>query len=211
MVFDGRGRPAEMASDLGATRLVLIPPDQSTFSDVAPASAMIGRDGTFTSVAMPPGKYLLAVSGQPSGWRVRSAMISGRDIADSPIDLQTDLNLATVTMTNRPASVAGKVLTRTGEPATYAIVLVFPAVRSLWTDFGLGRRLRSAVAGGDGGFSVADLPAGDYFVTAVNTVPDSGWRDEVWLTALAGLSTRVTVAEDVVRNVGLTLRTAPPR
>lgn len=50
--------------------------------------------------------------------------------------------------------------------------------------------------------TVAELPV---------AVTDSGWRDEVWLTALAGLSTRVTVAEGAVRNLGLTLRTPPPR
>jgi hypothetical protein len=211
MVFDGSGRPEQAASDLGVTRLLLVPPDQSAIGHVAPAPAMIGRDGSFSSLAMPPGKYLLTVVGQPNGWRIRSAMVAARDIADSPIDLQTDLNLAVVTMTNRPAGVEGKVLTRTGEPVTYAIVLAFPAVRSLWTDFGLGRRFRSLVTGGDGGFSFTDVPAGDYFVTAVNNVPDSGWRDEAWLTALASASTRVTVAEGVVRNIGLTLRTAPAR
>jgi hypothetical protein len=211
MVFEGGATQPEAASDLGVTRVFLGPPERGAIGHVVPPAAMIGRDGAFSSVPVTPGNYLVSVFAQPRGWRLGTAMIGGRDAADAPIELLTDRANVVVTMTNRPLGISGQVTTRTGDTAPFAIVLTYPANRMLWTDFGLGRRFRSIVTASDGGFSFNDLPAGEYFLAAVTVVPDSGWRDEVWLTTLAGMSRRVRVAERGLQRVSLTLLTAPPR
>lgn len=211
VVFDGRSAAPEAASDLGVTRVYLGPPDAGAIGDVMPATAPIESQGEFASIAQPPGKYLVSVIAPPAGWRLRSAMAGGRDAADAPLDLQSDFHGAVVTMTNHPAGLHGRVLTRRGDASPFTIVLVYPANRAQWTDFGLGRRFRSLVTGGDGTFSIGELPAGDYLVAAVMNVPDSGWRDEIWLTALRASSTLIRVTEGVVTNASLIVRTAPVR
>lgn len=211
VIFDSRSAAPEASSDLGVTRVYLGAPDVPAIGHVMPATALIESEGEFASIAQPAGRYLVSVIAPPAGWRLRSAMAGARDAADVPIDLQSDFSGVVVTMTNRPAGIRGRVLTQKGETSSFTIVLVYPATRALWTDFGLGRRFHSVVTGGDGAFSFSDLPAGDYYVTAVPSVPHSGWRDEVWLAALKPGSTLIRATEGVVGNVSLTVRAAPAR
>jgi hypothetical protein len=176
-----------------------------------PSSSDVNPNGDFVSNESAPGRYLLEVRGLPEGWRLRSAVVNGHDAADEPIDLNTDLSGAVLTFTDRRAELRGRVMNTSGVGSINALVLAYPANRTLWTDFGPGRRFRFAVAGADGHYAFADLPAGEYLVAAVMTVPESGWKDEVWLTSLAPLSDRMTVVEGAVKTLNLVLRPSPKR
>lgn len=192
--FDGALRRPS-ADELAQVSVALLEPEVLNVGDVMPPRATVRPDGTFTSAEMTSGRYVVRVWGLPEGWTLRSAMVDGIDAADAPIEMTTDVGGAVLTFTDRAARIRGRVLDGNGQPAAAAHVLIFPAIDSLWTDFGPARRLRRVITGKDGSYELQSLPAGDYLVAAVASVPRSGWRDQALLSVLAPSATRISLVE----------------
>ena len=192
--FEGaRSRPS--AEEIERIVVALRPPEAFYGSDVMPPHTTVRTDGTFVSAEAAAGHYLLYAWSLPTGWTLRSAMVAGKDAADSPIELTSDLSGAVLTFTDSAPRLRGRVLNTSGAPAASAKVLIFPADASLWTDFGMARRLRWATTKQDGTYDLGWLPAGDYLVIAVSSFPARGWRDEALLKVLAPSALRLALRE----------------
>ena len=192
--FDGT-LPRPTADEMARIYVVLTEPHDFGGSDVMPPHTKVRPDGTFTSAETAAGRYLVSAWGEPKGWTLRSAIVAGKDASATPIDLMNDLPGAVLTFTDRAPRLHGRVGDDREQPPARAHVLVFPSAEPLWTDFGHARRLRWVTIGRDGAYEFRDLPAGDYFVVAVASVPRSGWRDESLLKVLAKSAARVSLAE----------------
>jgi hypothetical protein len=141
-----------------------------------------------------PGEYVLR--GGLGGWTVKSIIWRGRDYTDRPFDAaQTpDLSGVVVTMTNGGPVLTGNVRTAQGTPAEAAFVMVFPADRSMWANYGLSpTRIRSTGAARNGTYRFTGLPAGDYFVLALEGAR-ANWHEAEFMQAAEGLASRVSLA-----------------
>jgi hypothetical protein len=127
----------------------------------------------------------------------KSAMLDGRDVSITPLDLRND-NIADVvlTFTDRWTSLSGVVQAASGEPDKTAAVLVFPTETNLWPDLGMNPRMMRAVrTTATGSYAVPSIPIGDYYVVAVPDEHASGWQDEKFLEAMARQATLVSIAD----------------
>ncbi len=161
--------------------------------------------GQFTTMGVPPGRYLLRVNA-PRGWTLRSAIINGQDISDTPIELRDgDASGVVITFTDRPSDLSGTVTSAGGQPDGSAAVIVFPVDRGAWTNTGANpRRLKNVRAARDGSYSIPNLPAGDYFAAAVPDATTSEWQSVEFLTALSRGATRMTIGEGEKKMQALT-------
>ena len=77
-------------------------------------------DGQFTTTGYPPGRYVVNVNGPAPGWTFQSATIGGRNLDETPLELQSsDVGGVVVTFTDHPSEVRGTVHAATSaSPAT---------------------------------------------------------------------------------------------
>jgi hypothetical protein len=132
----------------------------------------------------------------PKGWWLRSAMVGGRDVLDHPLELDPsspNVNDAVLTFSDRHSELSGTLTTASGQPASEYIVIVYPADRTVWRPG--ARRIRSVRPGSDGEFSVANLPAGDYFIAALTDVEPEEWQQPDFLRELLPASVKITITD----------------
>ena len=166
--------------------------------------------GGFRTPGVPPGRYVVRVSGLPlPGWTFNGARFQGRDIADAPLEMTgDDVEGVVLAFTDRPASIAGAVQSGTGADGG-AIVAAYPTDEDAWIDAGESpRRIKIARAGRDGTFTIASLPAGEYYVIAVRDEP-ANWQDPAFLRSLATRAQHVRAIDG--QRTTISLRTVPIR
>ncbi len=159
-------------------------------------NAVMGSDNTFTISGLLPGEYLVRVRGPVgAGFSVKSIVWQGADYTHSPFDMTTSADVADVVimLTDQTQSVAGVVA---GAPASGQgpSVIAFPVDPKRWTNYGLQPTLlRSVEASADGRYEVA-LPAGDFYLAAVDGSLARAWIDPGFLKAAARAATRISLA-----------------
>jgi hypothetical protein len=158
----------------------------------------------FTLSGLSGGSYFLKVSNSPAGWMFKSAMLDGRDISESPLDLQRDVSGIVITFTDRWSGLGGTVQGRGADGAT---VMMFPIDSQSWSNYGsTPRRLKSARVNAQGRFGMSSVPPGDYYVVAIADELSDDWRDPKMLDALARVATRVTIMEGEHKTVDLSIK-----
>jgi len=169
----------------------------------APPAVRVGADGQFVTQQHVPGRYTLNVSA-PSGWFLKSVTSGGRDVSQTSWVLESrDLGGVVVTYTDRPAQLSGQVQ-GAPVPDLDALVVMFPANHPPTSDVGLApRMMRVARPTRTGGFSVANVPAGDYYVAAVPDALSNDWQEVQMLTKIARVATRVSLADGERQTVTL--------
>ena len=133
------------------------------------------RVGQFTTGGLPAGRYRVRVSPIPVGWMFKGALYEGRDIADEPFDLEsTDITGVVVTFTAHVTRLSGAVRSERGRPDPETSVLIYPTLRSAWTEASIFR-MRSVRTSTIGSYTFTSLPPGE--------VPRSGGARgaDVWL------------------------------
>jgi hypothetical protein len=179
-------------------RITLDPADGSRPADftLATQTGRPDESGQFKTYGVPPGRYVLRVSQLPAGWFLKSATYQNRDIAETPIELESkDIAGVVLTFTDRPSSLTGLVRGADGPDPT-AIVLVYPVDVAAWSSSGaLARRMRTARASKEGVYSLQALPAGEYYVVAVQEDLVGEWQDPALLQALARLARTVRLLD----------------
>jgi len=180
-------------------------------ADGSPAPAGMDPDGGhpddhggFRTPGVPPGQYVVRVSGLPlPGWTFKGARYEGRDLADTAIEMSaTDVDGVVLAFTDKPASIAGAVQAGT-QPDPDAIVAAYPVDEDAWINAGAAaRRIKVTRASIDGTFTIANVPAGEYYVVAVKDVPAS-WLDPALLRSLARGAQQVRVVDGERKTVSL--------
>jgi Carboxypeptidase regulatory-like domain len=184
----------------------LEPADGRTAGITAIVRGRVDAGGTFTTMGVPAGKYILRVSGAPQGWSLRDAIHNGKDVTSVAIELDGENATGVVlAFTDKPTELNGTVRDATGNADARASVIVFPADRTAWVDTGSQpRRLRQVRAGQDGTYKLAGLPSGDYFVIAVDDATTPSWQDPAFLAVMTKTATQVRLTEGEVRTQALT-------
>jgi hypothetical protein len=156
------------------------------------AEAKSGAVLTFATLAA-AGRYI-ARPLEANGWFVQSITVDGKDITDRAFDLQSDTTTLVVAYTDRPSKVSGTVKDARGAVSPNDVALAFPVDPDRWSGYGTNpRTLKSALATRAGVYTFDNLPAGDYYVIAIDGAEADGWKDPKTLEALARQATTLTV------------------
>jgi len=131
-------------------------------------------------------------------------MYQGRDIADMPLELGSkDADGVVITFTDRPSRLTGVVHGPNG-PDPAAIVIAYPVDSATWTSSGaMSRRMRTTRAGKDGAYSMASLPAGEYYLVAVQEDRVWEWQDPALLQALSRVAQTIRLVDGDQKTVDL--------
>ena len=152
-------------------------------------------------------RYRIRHTGIPSGYRVKSVTVGGRDVTvegfvlvDGPIDGMI------ITLTKRLTEVTGVVRDAQDRPDGEAAVVAFPTNRRLWTETGQAPVFIDNVhVSQKGNYSVKGLPAGEYFVVATTSGPFLT-TDAETLGRLAPLAERIRLADGQALTLNLRTR-----
>jgi uncharacterized protein (DUF2141 family) len=186
--------------------LARAPADLATASDINLAAftelpvprAMVQANGTFELTPVYPGLYQITATVPGGMWRLRSAVVAGRDLLDDPLPIGpedgADVHDVVLTFTDRRTEITGILQTPAGLPATDYYVAVFPTERRWWRPS--GRRLAFSRPATDGQFAVRDLPPGEYYIAALTDLDPSSWQTPDFLNRVVPGALRLTVADD---------------
>jgi hypothetical protein len=112
-----------------------------------------------------------------------------------------------VVLSNRTATVTGRVRDDQDQAVAHSHVVLFSADPQRWyVSSPYVTRVRS---GGDGRFTMSGVPAGEYYAAAVEGFDGDGWRNPDVLTLLVGVARRIELREDQSMNADLRVQDVP--
>ena len=173
--------PASGRASLGQPRNSISPRDESA---------------NFVIDGFLPGEYVLRF-GSAGGWIIKSIVWDGRDYTHTPFDASRgrDFTGVVVTLTDKPPRLEGAVLGTDNRPASAGAVIAFPTERNQWSNYGLTPlRIASARLSNAGTFGFTTLPAGEYYVVAVDDGRINAWQDPAFLESVVATAARVQLA-----------------
>ncbi len=161
-------------------------------------------DLRFTLRSAIPGPTMMTVAGLPPGWVLKSVTSNGENIVDRQFALgASGLTDVIVTITNQISTVTGIVRDTDGKASSAPTVAVFPADRTLWRLPGMAsRRVQTVAPGRDGRYAFRGLPAGEYYVVAVDW-PSADFSDGKVLNAIMSFGQRFTLGDGESRTQDL--------
>lgn len=204
VTVDGAGMPAELAKTLNIVALGRSAADAmgSVFSTTYGQPA---ADGAFTMPVVPGGR-LMRVLGVPRGTVLKQVLVNGVDVTDEGFDVGgTGARDVVVALTSKPARVDGHVINGQGAMLANVGVIVFPEESRRWS-LPQTRMVMSAKTDKDGAFSVAALPAGNYFVAVVPQLVDGEWAAPTNLEKLRMTATPFKIGDGEQKTLTLTIR-----
>ncbi|HEX5069476.1 MAG TPA: carboxypeptidase regulatory-like domain-containing protein [Vicinamibacterales bacterium] len=172
------------------------------------------KEGAFTIGGLLGGVYLFSnglSSNNPTfmgSLRVASVTWQGRDVSVAGLDASAadDFRDVVITLTDKKIVVTGTVTGPAGRASS--VVIAFPADRSRWKNFGWNpRSFATARSSPSGVYRFESLPAGDYYVVAVDPKFSDAWVDPKFLTAAVPFAARVTLSWGDTPTVDLQLAT----
>ena len=150
-------------------------------------------DGRFTLGSVFPGHYAIRASG-PRGWMMKSVYLDGRDVTDQTLQVTGEtIGGLNVIFTDRISSLAGFVRDRKSLPVEGLTVIAFPQDDRLWHP--QSRQIVTARTDKTGAYRFDMVPAGDYFVVAVDDVEPGEWFDPAYLEQVRESAVKVAIGD----------------
>jgi hypothetical protein len=184
--------------ELSSVRVSVQPVQAEGTVGFAPATATPDAHGRFVLSGVIPGRYRLVASlpGGPAGaWQVRSANVDGYDSLDVPFTVQPSQAItgATITLTDRLAALTGTVHNAAGGAPNEFTVILFSADQAHWLP--RARRIQGVRPSADGAFTFRGLPAGEYYLAAIDDVEPGEWFDPAFLQRLLPGAMKLAIAD----------------
>jgi hypothetical protein len=179
-------------TDLTPIRITAPPADEGQF---AAGTGRVEKDGQFTFAGVPAGLRYIRVNGAPRGWSLKSVIVSGRDVIDTPIDVRAGETIRNVSLvfTDQQTQITGTVTNQQGAAATDYTVVVFSTDERLWKP--QSRHIMTARPDQNGSFQVRGLPPGDYYAALVDPAEQGEWFEPSFLDAHRTGAARVSLGE----------------
>jgi hypothetical protein len=134
-------------------------------------------------------------SAAPDGWFLKSVDIGGRNAVEEPVTFGTPNDWrgqVNVVFSSAGAKVSGRVVNGRNEPvATYGVVAL-PVDRDRW--YSGSAFIRTAHPDEEARFALGTLPPGDYWIAALDSLPDGSLEDPELLARLSAIGRRVALS-----------------
>ncbi len=170
----------------------------------ATVNARVDKDGRFTLTGIPPGETWIRAQ-TPRGWALKSVVVDGREMIDTPLDVRTGQKLtgASLVFSDRQTEVNGTLSDAQGRPLTEYTILAFPTDSALWRP--QARQITTARPDQNGRFQIRGLPPGDYFLAAIDPQQPGEWFVPAFLEQQTADASRLTLSEGATRTQDLRL------
>lgn len=150
---------------------------------------------TFELPGVLPGRYVFGESLISGAFTIEAVEHGGQDLLSTLLIVsgEKDIREVVIRLTARRTSVTGRVTSGNGAVPEDAAVMLFPADRAMWRDYGItGARFKTATVASDGGFRAPEgTPPGEYYAAVVHQNDRSRWIDVEFLTELVTRATRI--------------------
>lgn len=174
-------------------RVNLGPLDSAAAGGRGGRPADTGPGGQFRIGSVFPGPYAIRATA-PRGWMMKAVYLDGRDVTDQAIEIKGDtISGLNVIFTDKIASLGGFVRDRKSTPVEGLTVIAFPQDDKLWQP--QSRRIVTARTDKTGAYRFDMLPAGDYFVVAVDDVEQGEWFDPAFLEQVKDAAVKLTIGD----------------
>jgi|RhiMethySRZTD1v2_1073278.scaffolds.fasta_scaffold00038_87 carboxypeptidase family protein len=201
-IVEGAQDPPMRAFSLHATPLDL---DRSPVGGRGPSGLAIHDNRLFYLTGL-HGVMRLSVPSTLPGWYLKSITIGGVDVTDRSYDFgfaEATLSDAEIVLSTSAARIAGSIERLPNGDVAGATVIAFSTNRDLWFDG--SRHIKQTSSAPNHSFEVTGLPAGEYFVAAVDVLSPLDVQSPETLESLVSRAARVTVREGAVSEVTLSL------
>jgi hypothetical protein len=198
------GAPLPPGFDRMQVRPPFNPNARMMVSVLHPDNGRVQSDGSF-EVRGVLTDTVLSIGPLTGEWTLKAIEVEGHDIADLslPIEHGKTLSGVRVVLTNRPTIIRGVLRDERQNPAE-GTVIVFAEDSAKWREG--SRTLRATRPDQRGLFTFKGLPAGDYFLVALDSVQEDQWYDPEFLEGLKSRARRVGIADAESKQVDLVLR-----
>jgi hypothetical protein len=163
------------------------------------------RNGTFELGGLFGQAYLAARSPRPE-WYVKSIMVNGQDILDTPYDFGSGRTIAgaEIVVSSMTATASGRVTDERLAPARDSTVVIFPASRDKWASG--SQWVKTARPVQDATFRIPGMPPGEYWIAAIDRIDEGATASEPGLLdSLSFRATRISLNEGQTQDVTLRL------
>lgn len=200
VVWEG-GTPPKM----NTVRISAASPDQDGPMAMLGGSSSVTAEGTFEIQGL-AGPRIFRVTNIPAGWVLKGILLNGTDITDTGTDIRGSEPISglEVVLTSRLTEITGTVKAG-NDPATDYTVVVFSDDPQKWT-VPMTRHIASARPNQEGRFSLKNLPAGGYYVIALDYIAQGDWFDPDVLERLKSKATKFTLDEGETERLDLRLQ-----
>jgi carboxypeptidase family protein len=180
------------------------PPDPSTIRITAPpadpdgfyanGAGRVDKTGHFTMDGVPSGPRFIRANGA-RGWTLRSVMIGGRDVIDTPVVVQSGQAIGDITLvfTDKMTQVSGVVVNDQNAPVSEYTVLAFPTDATLWRP--QSRQIMTTRPDQNGKYQLRGLPPGEYYLATVDPAIQGEWFEPAFLDQQRPGAVRITLSD----------------
>jgi hypothetical protein len=151
-------------------------------------------DRVFAVDGVIPSPYRITATA--SGWMLKSAVIGGRDVADTTFEVRPGENVTdtVLTFTDTPAEVSGVLYDAAGRANGEMSIVLFSTNPAHW--FSGSRQVRpSARPATDGRFTFTGLVAGEYYLAALTDVTPADLNNPQFLELVAPAAIKIVVGD----------------
>jgi hypothetical protein len=193
VTFDGGQGP-----DFTQVRITAPAADNAAAIGTNP-NGRVDKEGKFTLNGVAAGSHWIRSGGGARGWALKSVIVDGLDVVDTPITLRSGQTLQNVNVvfTSKVSEINGTVTDSRGTPLTDFTVLAFPTESLLWRA-GV-RQIATARPDQNGKYQMRTLPPGDYYLATVDPAEPGEWFEPAFLEQHRIGAARITLGEGAVQ------------
>ena len=170
------------------------------------SQARVEKDNSFKIVSVAAGAHLIRPGGQLRGWTLKSVVLDGRDITDTPIEVRSgqEITRVSITFTDAVSEINGTLTTEQGVPVPDYTVLAFSTDSSFWR--AQSRHIATARPDQNGKFRIRNLPAGSYYLATVDPTQPGEWFEPAYLEEHRVGAATVTIGDGETKTQDFKIR-----
>jgi protocatechuate 3,4-dioxygenase beta subunit len=209
MVVRGRVIVDPAAASSLPPRLMLQAAPVQMMPMLGPRQPAAVQDDMSFELKSPPGVYRLNLMPPGQEWAIRSVRLNGTDLTDTGIEIKAneEIHALEVELTNKLTTITGLVTNARGDAVKDYTTIVFAQDPARWA----GNNTRYVSTGRpdqDGRFKINGLPAGEYYIVALDRVDGGEAGDPEFLERVRTKASRLSLNEGETKTVDLRLNSA---